>query len=73
VASVDPSSFMASGGVAASAPNSFPIRLIIPMEVSWELYQRIFNETAVPALDAGRQRAAGVEEIRPVLARIFSG
>src|SRR5215475_1088536 len=33
VASVVPSSFMASGGAAASAPNSHPTRLIIPILV----------------------------------------
>ena len=33
VASVVPSSFVASGGVGVPAPNSFPIRLISPIQL----------------------------------------
>src|SRR3974390_2981145 len=49
VASVVPSSFVASGGgAAASGPNIIRIRLNIPIpEASCGHYHRIFNETAI--------------------------
>src|SRR5215831_16937528 len=51
VVSLVPSSFVASGGAAASAPNSIAIKLLIPiLEDSCGLHQRIFNGTAIPAL-----------------------
>jgi hypothetical protein len=47
VASAVPSSFTASGGAAASGPNSIRIRLNIPI---LEASQGVFNETAIPTL-----------------------
>jgi hypothetical protein len=38
-ASLVPSSLLASGGSEAPAPNSFPIRLVIPISVSYERRQ----------------------------------
>jgi len=46
VASVVPSSFLASGGAGTSVPNSIPRKLLNPiLEDSCRPHQRIFDET----------------------------